>query len=337
MTNIYRIIFEVLPVTNILFHDSETNMDLKIKIKSLLQEAEIYRTQGLLSEAKDKFKAALALIQENDRIKNKQNLLTAIAEKIRLLETDSDVLEKELQSHELSTKAQDLIKKLFSFSDKRDKDEAALEGAIALAKFGQFESALAEFEELIKIDTIKVVAAKNMIRCHMANGSLDRAISKYQEWMAGGVFPDDQLEVLRLYLDDVLKKSGKEANLPLPSTSGEMPPMPSDEQPAQFDKEESVEFLDITSIGINFDSGPAQGKMVEFDVNFQSGNMLSLIISNKDKDLIENLKAGVKLNNIQYYSPIAIFKGAGIVSSRTPITNGPKKGDFCLDIKIVNQ
>ncbi len=311
-------------------------MDLKTKIKSLLQEAEIYRTQGLISEAKDKYKAALTIIQENDRIKNKQNLLTAIAEKIRLLETDHDVLERELESHELSTKAQDLIKKLFSFSDKRDKDEAALEGAIALAKFGQFESALSEFDQLIKRDAIKVIAAKNMIRCHMANGSLDRAISKYKEWMASDEFSEEQLETLRLYLEDILKKNGKESSLPLPANTAGMEPISSEETP-QYEKDESVEFLDITSIGINFDSGPAQGKMVEFDVNFQSGNMLSLIISNKDKELIEDLKTGVKLNNIQYYSPIAIFKGAGIVSSRTQIQNGPKKGDFCLDIKIVNQ
>jgi len=319
------------------FDDSETSMDLKTKIKSLLQEAEIYRTQGLLNEAKEKYKGALAIIQENDRIKNKQNLLAAIAKKIRSLESDHDVLERELESHELSSKAQDLIKKLFSFSDKKDKDEAALEGAIALAKFGQFESALAEFNELVKRDSIRVIAAKNMIRCHLANGSLDKTITKYQEWMSSDNFPDDQLEALRPYLEDILRKNGKESSLPLPSAISDTPVESPDEMSQYYEKEESVEFLDITSIGINFDSGPAQGKMVEFDVNFQSGNMLSLIISSKDQDLIEDLKSGVKLNNIQYYSPIAIFKGAGIVSSRTQIENGPKRGDFCLDIKIVNQ
>jgi tetratricopeptide (TPR) repeat protein len=312
-------------------------MDLKKKIKSFLQEAEIYRTQGLLNEAKEKYKNALAIIQENDRIKNKQSLLTAIAEKIRLLDSDNEVLERELESHELSGKAQDLIKKLFSFSDKKDKDEAALEGAIALAKFGQFDSALNDFNELVKRDSIRVIAAKNMIRCHLANNTLDQAVTKYQEWMGSDDFPDDQLETIRLYLEDILRKNGKESNLPLPSTVSETPVDSSEETHQNYEKEESVEFLDITSIGINFDSGPAKGKMVEFDVNFQSGNMLSLIISNKDKELIEDLKAGVKLNNIQYYSPIAIFKGAGIVSSRTQIENGPKRGDFCLDIKIVNQ
>ena len=175
-----------------------------------------------------------------------------------------------------------------------------------------------------------------MIRCHLANGSLDQAVSQYHQWHSAGEFPDDQLEIVRQYLQDLLRKKGKKSDLPQPalqasskqtvSTAGE-----------EAEKEEPVEFLDITSIGITFDKGPGNGKMIEFDVNFQSGNMLSLIISSKDEELIANLKTGIKLNNIQYYSPIAIFKGAGIVAARTQIKNGPKKGDFCLDIKIVNQ
>jgi tetratricopeptide (TPR) repeat protein len=311
-------------------------MNLKVQIKSLLQEAEIYRNQGLLSEAKVKYKAAAEIIRVNDQLKNRRALLEAIAQKISLLETDSDALERELQSPALTPNAQELIKKLFSFSDKKDKDEAALEGAIALAKFGQFESALAEFSELIKKDSIRVVAAKNMMRCHLANGSLEEAVGQYHQWHASGEFPDDQLEIVRHYLEDILKKKGKSFNLPLPASRVHSPQGVSGISLDQ-EKEEPVEFLDITSIGITFDNGPGKGKMIEFDVNFQSGNMLSLIIPSKDEELIADLKTGIKLNDIQYYSPIAIFKGAGIIAARTQIKNGPKKGDFCLDIKIVNQ
>ena len=45
-------------------------MNLKVQIKSLLQEAEIYRNQGLLSEAKDKYRAASDIIRINDQLKN---------------------------------------------------------------------------------------------------------------------------------------------------------------------------------------------------------------------------------------------------------------------------
>jgi len=102
------------------------------------------------------------------------------------------------------------------------------------------------------------------------------------------------------------------------------------------DNQQEEEFLDISSIGILFHSGPGKGKVVEFDVNFQSENLLSLIISKKEEKLIEDLIVDVKLDDIQFYSPIAIFNGSGIVTAKSQIKSGPKRGDFCLDIKITS-
>ena len=102
-----------------------------------------------------------------------------------------------------------------------------------------------------------------------------------------------------------------------------------------FSKSEE-EILDITSIGITFTSGTHKGKMVEFDVNFQSGDMLSLIIAKNDKGIIEDLNDGDQLEDVQFYSPIAMFKGSAVVATKTPIESGPKQGDFCLDLKITS-
>jgi hypothetical protein len=100
--------------------------------------------------------------------------------------------------------------------------------------------------------------------------------------------------------------------------------------------EPEQEILDITSIGITIASGTQKGKMVEFDVNFQSGDMLSLIVSKKDKGLIDGLKDGDKLDDIQFYSPIAMFKGTAIITNKTQINSGPKQGDYCLDLKVTS-
>lgn len=62
--------------------------------------------------------------------------------------------------------------------------------------------------------------------------------------------------------------------------------------------------------------------------------MISLILSSKDKQLIESFSVGQKLNELHFYSPIAIFKSSGVVSAKTKISSGPKQGDFCLDIEI---
>jgi len=94
------------------------------------------------------------------------------------------------------------------------------------------------------------------------------------------------------------------------------------------------EIIDISSIVIYFESGPQSGRQLALDVSFQTGNVISLLISSRDRELIENLKVGVTLDNLQFYSPIAIFRGSGVVSAKTQIESGPKRGEYSLDIKI---
>lgn len=315
-------------------------MSLKDQIKAILQEAEIYRRQGLLEESRSKYKEATDLIQANAQLRNREALIQAIGSKVASLDSTTDALDNEDASPQLSPKAQDLIKKLFSFSEKKDRDEAALEGAIALAKFGQFDGALQEFQTLIERDTHRLVAAKNILRCHFAVNANEAAVDQLKAWLAGDLFSPEQLTGLKSNVADHLARQGVEVELPEIEVSA---PAAADDSSAPGDMgmglndDDQGEFLDITSIGITMEAGPSQGQMIEFDVNFQSGNMLSLIIPSKDEPLIEQLQDGIRLDNIQYYSPIAIFRGAGVVSSRTQIKNGPKKGDFCLDVKIVNQ
>ena len=310
-------------------------MDIKQQLKSLLQEAEIYRSQGLISEAYGKYQDAEKMINSIGNLKNKDSLLTAIADKMTALNFTREKVDKGPTSPELSKKAQDLIKNLFAFTENKDEDAAALEGAVILAKFGQFDRAIEELNALLARDSIKVEAAKNILRCHMATDATQEAVNLYHQWHSEDAFQPSQLEQVRIYLVDALTKKGIEANLPSP-----MPAMENAaaehllEDQSDDDDGGDEEFIDITSIGITLENGPRKGKMVEFDVNFQSGNMLSLIISKQDQSLIEDLKAGMELREIQFYSPIAIFNGSGVVSSKTQIKSGPKQGDFCLDIKI---
>jgi tetratricopeptide (TPR) repeat protein len=309
-------------------------MDIKQRLKSMLQEAEIYRSQGLISEAYGKYQDAEKMVHSIGNLKNKESLLNAIAEKISALNFTIEKVEKGPSSPELSKKAQDLIKNLFAFSENKDEDAAALDGAVVLAKFGQFDRAIEELNALLSRDSIKVEAAKNILRCHMATAATQEAVNLYHQWHADDIFQPNQLEQVRIYLVDALTKKGVEVDLPSPMPGLE--DVAADQQavgPAAEDGNDE-EFLDITSIGITFESGPRKGKMVEFDVNFQSGNMLSLIISKQEHGLIEDLKAGMELKEIQFYSPIAIFNGSGVVSSKTQIKSGPKQGDYCLDIRI---
>ena len=191
-------------------------MDIKQRIKTELQEAEIYRSQGLISEAHTKYQNALNLINSIENLKNKESLSKAISEKIRALNTTKEKVDKGPATPELSKKAQDLIKNLFTFSDNKDEDAAALEGAVALAKFGQFDRALNDLNALLEKDTIRVEAAKNILRCHLASSSAEEAVNQYLQWQAGDLFQPQQLETVRGYLEDILQKRGIEAALPSP-------------------------------------------------------------------------------------------------------------------------
>ncbi len=301
-------------------------MGIKESIKKLLQEADLYKKHGLLDEARGKYTEVQKWVREHDRIQNKEKILKGIANKIRLLDSEGKRVQKGPQSPELSAKAQDLIKKLFSFSKTDSEEEALLEGAIALAKFGQFERALGEFKKLIDKESHRVVAAKNVLRCHIQLNSEDTAADQYEEWARNEHFPPAQLEKIRLFLIEILKIKGIQRDLT---------PIPMEEETVQEPEEE--EFIDISSIGIYFNAGPAKDKVVEFDVNFQSGNMLSLIISKNDAKTIELIKEGDALKDLQFFSPIAMFNGSGVVSAKSEIRSGPKQGDFCLDIKIASK
>jgi len=307
-------------------------MDLKQQIKTLIQEAELYRTQGLLKESKKKYTQIVALIKANAQIKNRDELISAFTKKIAAIDTEIVKLAKAPSLIEVPEKIQDLIKKQFAFAAK-DADSAAVEGAIALAKFGQYERALKEFNLLLGKDAVRVVAAKNIIRCHLTHSSIEKAVAEYENWLSSDAFSSAQLNNVRSFLGDILAKKGITQTLsPVPEDAkpSEVPGKTAGEEPQEED------YLDISAIKITLEDGPQKGRTLEFDVNFQSGNVLSLIISSRDKTLIENLEVGVKLNNVQFFSPIAIFEGTGIVAEKTQIGTGPKRGDYSLDIKILS-
>ncbi len=319
-------------------------MSIKEQIKSILQEAEIYRVQGLLNEAMIKYKIAAELVEKNVKQESRQSLIDGITKKIELLKGTILKYNDPEKTPEMPVEIQNLIKDKFAFS--ADKESAVLEGAIALSKFGQYERAITEFSELLKNDSLRLVAAKNILRCYFANSSVDGALSKYEQWLKSGLFHEGQIEKIRFFLENLLKDKGIERELPIAdvpeektvfekatiekpvSGKGLMTDIP------QQEEAEEDEFLDVNSVGIEITDGPQKGKEIVLDVAFQSGKSVSLIIPGREKTLIETFKVGLKLDNVQFYSPIAILNGSGVISAFTKIASGPKMGSFSLDLKI---
>ena len=306
-------------------------MTIVKKLKKILKEAELYRKQGLLVEAKSNYESAAELLKKNMKLENSQNLLDAVLKKISSTNIDINNIQKNIKPPEVSSKIQNLIINLFSFSDNNANDISAIDGAIALAKFGQYERALEEFETLLKKDSTKVDAAKNILKCHQALSTLETAAVKFNEWLENDIFSLEQMVKIHEFLQKIIDKEGASIVLPkLPESAVTI--LTENEMNTEVDDE----ILEISTVGIPIENDSGNSQLREVDVSFQSGNILSLIFSKKEEDWIDKLKIGQVLNDIQFYSPIAMFAGTGAVVSKTKIKSGPKKNDYCLDIKIVN-
>jgi hypothetical protein len=301
-------------------------MDIKIQLKKMIQTAELYRSQGLLFEATGKYEDALTLLHGSDLMEGGQKLADIISKKISAVKNDIKKIEKQPILPEVSRKEQDIIKNLFTESKDTSRESDVFEGAITLAKFGQFERSLEELNELLKVPHLRMKAAKNILRCHIARTSIEDAYSQFQKWQSSNLFSPNQRITIRLFLE-VFRFDNLKENVSLQLRDSE-----------HVDELEITdgEFPDICSMIITFDDGPLKGGTFVLDVSFQTGNVITLFVSGHKEELLNNFKVGKILKKLQFNTTIAIFKGKGIVDEKVEIDSGSRQGDFRLDIKVTS-
>lgn len=299
--------------------------DLQAVVK-MLHEAELYKYQGLLAEAGKIYHNALDMLKNTGPGKNSRMLEKLILKKLENINLHVKNVQGASSVPELSEKNKKLIKKLFVFTSNGAQNTADLSSAIALAKFGQYESAINELNKLLLKDKTRLIAAKNILRCCIAMDAPENAAKQYSEWSSGDLFSPAQIEELHLLLETLFRKKGVDSLLPDRT----------DAQNERITKNQEIEIIDISSIGITLKDKSQKSRLIELDVNYQSGNIISFVIPKKDKKLVENFRIGFQLDDIQFYSPIAIFKGTGLIYDKAEISRGPKKGDLSMDIKIIS-
>ena len=301
-------------------------MDIKKRLKNLLETAKLYRSQGLLFEAKGKYEDAAALIQEAGLIKDGQNLTDIISKKISGVQKAIERIEKQPTLPEVSEENQDVIKELFSDTTGKDKDAAVVEGAITLAKFGQFDRALKDLNELLKSAPARMNAAKNILRCHMARTSIEDAVVQFQKWQSSDIFTKGQLITIRLFLE-VFRFDNFKENISMQLKN-----------PADVEKLEITngKIPDICSMIITLVKGPLKGVTFVLDVRFQIRNVITLFIEEHKEELLESFEVGKNLDNLQFNTTIAIFKGKGIVAEKIRIDSGTRQGDYRIDIQVIS-
>jgi hypothetical protein len=299
--------------------------DLQKNIQTLLLEIKAYRSHCLYKEAKRRYTQLAEFVRESHRFKNKEKLLAVISKNIESLENDLCRFELVEAAAQMSTRDQDLVKKLFVSSIEEESDFSALEGAEALLGFGQFEKAMSELNNLIGNDSLRVVAAKNILRCHIGLSSIDNAIAQYQHWFSNGQFPAGQLEEVRSFLQDILITKGTGRSL--------LEPVKTEDDLDDYEWE--IDFVDILSIVVPL-KGRIKGRDKEvFDVSFQKEVVLNVILPGGDQELIDYFEVGMRIEGVQFCASDIIFIESCFVSEKMQIKVGPKMGDYVLTIKIL--
>jgi tetratricopeptide (TPR) repeat protein len=298
-------------------------MSEKDQIKRLLKEAEIYRNQGLLSDSKSKYLQILSLLGKSPTLSQNRKLIDGVKSKIRAVDESLRELSARMDKPELTRDLQSLIKKLFTFS--QTKEAAAIEGAVALAKFGQYDEALKEFLILLDQGILPLVTAKNIVRCYMALKKPDAAVDHFATWMSRDLFSFDELKQLQTFIRGAMEKEGIKIQVP------EVNARP--RKPSKARKEDML-FLEISAISIHLQGGPFQNQTFDFEVQFQSANTVTVYLPSSRKEVADFLTPGTRIEEIQCYSPITVFRSSGTVAGTATIKHGPKQGDYTLDISI---
>jgi len=291
---------------------------------SLVKEADLYKEQGLLVESKGKYVQALQFLRKSEVFRGEERVEKVVRKRIKLVEQELEKLKQDQRLPQLPKGQKELIKELFRFSEARE--TSAIEGAVALAHFGQYEEAIEEFRTLLKKGTLPIIAAKNIIRCYMSLSLPGAAIAEFEDWVSSGLMSSKDLEYLREFLKDSLKNKG--ITLRIPELNHDVC------ETVPFTKEEDEDLIQISAIRIEMDEGPLRGHCLDLDVNFQVGNILKVIVSSQTEEVLEAFRLGTRFSNIQFYSNITVFRGSGVVSRKLKIEKGERKGDYSIDITI---
>lgn len=304
-------------------------MDAQGQIKSLYKEAALYQNQGLYEQSKEKHLKILEILSAGNGNSKYARLIDTIKQKINAVDEALKEIENEPQIPILPEGTQTLIKQLFSHSE--NKDEAAIEGAIALAIFGQYERALAEFQILLDNGILPMAAAKNMLRCHLNLAEPEAAVTQFKQWLSDDAFSTKDLLGLRDYLEKALERKRYDGDLPTLGPLIESDPV--NEANAELDPMSDTD-TEILAIRITFDHGKLKDEWQDFDTAFQYENTITFEISDEDPVLAEYFEPGKRFNNIQCYCPFSLFMAGGIVTKKQRIADGPRKGHYAIIFEL---
>jgi len=300
-------------------------MDARENVLAMVKEAKLYREQGLLTQSILKYRAALEAVGVSRETFEQQGALeSALQKAIDAAEVELNEVRENDPSPDLSDEMKDLIQRLFSRS--MDNEIAEYKGAVALARFGQYGAALKEFNKLLDQGVKPLVAAKNILTCHVAFSSPEVAVAQFEKWVNERRFSREDLGFIRECLARVLEKEGADAEIP------------SLEELFNKGRGEDSEEIELPISGVclprRVKLGREDEEEEELEVIQHTGDTVSIDVPPHRSDLLVYLQYGTRISGMRFFTSIAVFEGRGLVIGRKRIESGPMKNHYSIDIHI---
>ena len=283
-------------------------MSSKQEVQRLFREAEVYRSQGLLAEARAVLGRVEPVIRNAADLQDREALLETLGRAINTLEQEDRQVRELTQAPRVSAKAREMIKQLFSSAEGQGEGHEALAAAASLADFGQFDRALEEFEDLLGEENVRVAAAQGLLRCHLGLGDMDAAVACCRKWVSGGLFAPAQVEEIKSFLGGLLKAHGKDEKLEDLLKPGVPEGM----------RGVAGELLEFSSLEITFEEDTLKSRTMEMPVGWQSGDRVRIRVTKDQEEILEQLRAGTRLNQVRCFAPPAALMNASarVISCR---------------------
>lgn len=243
-----------------------------------------------------------------------QSLLDKIIRKIERIEQEHRCSLENRDPPEVSDKVRKLMRTMFSLEDPEVKGSSLLGEAITLARFGQFEAAMQEFEKLFDNDRLRMDAAKNMLQYGLEYKSEREMGALIRKWKDDIRFSAEEHNYIVQYLHQLIQNERAE-NRGKTNRNDESPPdIPEGNIP------------DISALGLKLPKGPKAGESVRLPVYFQHGPRLNVIVSEDSPHIAEALQQGDLISEVTFFSPAPGFSGTLYVQRCRKIDFARKKG-----------
>ena len=295
------------------------------RIQLRIKEASVYLAHGLFTEAMQHYQRTLTMLEPVENTPIKRKLTAHIKDRMQLIQTEAAKVSALEKSPQLSDRQQQAVRRSIESDEEQRGEKADFQIAATLMGFGQFNKALAGFHALLKSPELRITSAKNILRCLIAVGSTGMAARQYHQWLENEEIPAEDLEELRIFLEGIFRRKGSEEKLARPAVGEDAEKIAAD----------GDDPFDVMAVMLPIQSENLQADPPAFDVTSQSSGLVSFIVPAAEKAVVAHLKPGARIQNVNFFTPEALFSEDCVVSTRLRIDEGRRRGDFSVTMRLL--